>query len=948
VCGSGAHELTVSLSGTGNGRVISDVGGIGCGPLCTAQVSVGDVLTFTADPDASSRFTGWVGACSGMADCTITVEGDIQLGAGFNAARPLNLSFGGNGGGRVTSIPAGADCTSDCVVLFDADATVTLTATPTASSRFGMWGQSCQGTAGASCGITLGSSTSVAIDFIATHEVAVAPTGTGVGTATSSPSGITCGATCSDRFDRGATVTLVGATTGKNRFSSWISGPCAGATPPSCTFSVTEDVVAVPSFAARQTLTINVIGQGQVTDGGAVSCASPTCQVDFDRGATTTLVPAAADGWRFDRWEPACPGFTCDVVMSADLSIDAVFVEQHLLSIDFQGTGAGSVAVVPPTRICISDCTILEDTGAVVVLTATAAAGSRFGGWTGACSTNPCTVTMTGAKTAGPTFVKTQLLTASVSGNGRVTSNVGGLSCPGTCSVAIDTGTAITLSADADPGARFGSLDGAASNSVSFTVTVDRVVPAVFLGGARLWSRVYGGTPSFGREAVNDLAIDASGAVFVIGTVSGETTINFDGINLSAVGTRDVMIVKYTAAGVRVWARMFTAGVGTLVLGGSLATLSNGDLVVGGYFSGTMNLGGGNVATSAGGGDAFVARLDGATGTTSWLVGFGSPGEEMIRGLAVDPADRIVLLANGSGGSFSIGSGSVLGLTGQAHDVIAKLAPDGTHLWSRLLLRTQNADNQVSRVLATDDGDVIAVGSYSGFAGPEFGGGALPFGTRTTFFIVRVAASTGAHVWSRAYGGIGPGGHTNNTRASDAAIDPAGRIVVAGWFDTFGDLAAEDVTGVAGSGLALPIAGANDMFVATYDATAGDHISSYRLGSSDPDSTEIPIRIAISESGDVSMLGTFQTPGFTLGPDTISGAGGSDLFFLKLSSAGVPRWLRGFGGPSGEFGTALAVSGTGQVSVGGFYGDHTGGNTCSFDGTPFGSTDEGFLITLGP
>lgn len=169
------------------GQITSDVAGLGCPPLCTTKVAAGTTITLAASPASSSRFVGWSGsACAGTSGCTFTVTDNVQIGAAFNIVRPLNLSIGGNGGGRVQSGGGEVDCVDDCVVQLDDAASVTLTATPDATSRLGSWSQACTGTSGASCGVSATAPVGVGIEFIATRAVTLEPTGSGTGTVTSS------------------------------------------------------------------------------------------------------------------------------------------------------------------------------------------------------------------------------------------------------------------------------------------------------------------------------------------------------------------------------------------------------------------------------------------------------------------------------------------------------------------------------------------------------------------------------------------------------------------------------------------------------------------------------------------------------------------------------------------------------------------------------------------
>ena len=65
------------------------------------------------------------------------------------------------------------------------------------------------------------------------------------------------------------------------------------------------------------------------------------------------------------------------------------------LTVGATGAGSGSGASDPTAIDCGATCRHDFSSGASVTLTATAAEGSVFTGWAGACSgTGPCTITM--------------------------------------------------------------------------------------------------------------------------------------------------------------------------------------------------------------------------------------------------------------------------------------------------------------------------------------------------------------------------------------------------------------------------------------------------------------------------------------------------------------------------------------------------------------------------
>jgi len=79
-CGFG---LTVSRAGTGSGSVTSTPAGIVCGDDCSESYDYGTVVTLTATANTGSTFTGWGGACSGTADCVVTMDAAKSVTATF-------------------------------------------------------------------------------------------------------------------------------------------------------------------------------------------------------------------------------------------------------------------------------------------------------------------------------------------------------------------------------------------------------------------------------------------------------------------------------------------------------------------------------------------------------------------------------------------------------------------------------------------------------------------------------------------------------------------------------------------------------------------------------------------------------------------------------------------------------------------------------------------------
>ncbi len=400
--------LTVTEAGSGSGSVSSSPSGITCPSTCSANFASGTPVTLTATATGST-FAGWSGACSGTGTCSVTMSAAKAVTATFNAVTfALTVTETGTGSGSVSSSPSGITCPSTCSANFASGTPVTLTATATAGSTFAGWSGACSGTG--TCSVTMSAAKAVTATFNAvTFALTVTDAGTGSGSVSSSPAGITCPSTCSANFASGTPVTLTATAAAGSTFAGW-SGACSGTGTCSVTMTAAKAVTATfNAVTFALTVTEAGTGSGSVSSSPAgISCPG-TCSANFASGTPVTLTASAAAGSTFAGWSGACSGTgTCSVTMSAAKAVTATFntsVTTFALSVTLSGTGTGTVKSSPSGITCPGTCSANFNSGTVVTLTAIAAAGSTFTGWSGACTgTGTCSVTMSAAKAVTATF----------------------------------------------------------------------------------------------------------------------------------------------------------------------------------------------------------------------------------------------------------------------------------------------------------------------------------------------------------------------------------------------------------------------------------------------------------------------------------------------------------------------------------------------------------------
>ena len=236
----------------------------------------------------------------------------------------------------------------------------------------------------------------------------------------------------------------------------------------------------------RARLAVQSDGAGSVTSVPAGISCPDRCQRSFPRDSVIVLAarPNAADtpfaGWRGG----GCQGTGgCKLTLSGDRTVTATFkaIEADTATLHIDPPVNGTVTSDTGGIACPQACEATLVRGTPVALTAVANKGFMFGEWGEACTgSGPCNVTLDADRRVTATFVAPVTVSVSVSGDGTVTSDRGGIECPsGACSEAVGAGQQITLTADGE--FRFwGGACGGETPSCTLTPVADATVRAVF------------------------------------------------------------------------------------------------------------------------------------------------------------------------------------------------------------------------------------------------------------------------------------------------------------------------------------------------------------------------------------------------------------------------------------------------------------------------------------
>jgi len=386
------YSLEINAGGSGEGEWECIVGGEE--QFCEEEYPEGTHLTIKARPYEGSKAAVFAGDCEGST-CSLVMDEDHAVTVIFNL-KEFTLTVQKIGGAASGKVVCEQEVGPEpCKSKYPWEAAVTAIAIPEPGYEFDKWeGCDTQPTPG-SCEVEIEEARTVAVTFVkevvpTSFTLKVKKTGTGTGTVTSSPVGISCGATCEAKFEEGKEVTLTATPEGGSTFAGWSGSGCSGTGTCKVTMSAAKEVTATfnPPAKPKFKLTVKKTGTGTVTSSPAgISCGA-TCSFEFEEGKEVTLTPAADAGSEFVSWSGACSGSgVCKITMAAAEEVTATFdlkpTPSYTLTVQHEGAGAGAVTSSPPGVECGTDCTEDYPEGTSVTLTATPAAGSVFKRWTG-------------------------------------------------------------------------------------------------------------------------------------------------------------------------------------------------------------------------------------------------------------------------------------------------------------------------------------------------------------------------------------------------------------------------------------------------------------------------------------------------------------------------------------------------------------------------------------
>ncbi len=438
------------------------------------------------------------------------------------------------------------------------------------------------------------------------------------------------------------------------------------------------------------------------------------------------------------------------------------------------------------------------------------------------------------------------------------------------------------------------------------------------------WVQKFGGT---GGDAGSAVTTDTNGNIFLAGFFS--STANFGGTNLVNPSATSVLVLaKYNNSGTHQWSVGFPSASSAGVSPVGIALDGSGNIYVAGWYGGTVNFGGTNMA-SAGSQDCFLAKYT-ATGNHVWSRSFGGANTDEFLALTIDSSGNPIVTGTFLG-SVNFGNGVLQSQFGlQAAMVLAKYnSVTGSNIWAE---NFNSGNSSYGYGIAVDSSDnILVTGTFAPTI--NFGNGVLTnagISSNPSTYVAKFNSS-GSNIWANRHGG------TQGQRGTAIAVDRNNDVIAGGLFTQSTDLGGGTVNGTGFY---------TDMYIAKYSGASGAYV--WGLPLLDDNGGQIN-SIATDSQNNIVIAGYYYgTAHFGTIPLT-SVNGSYDGFTAKFTtgSAGVPGtvvFATSFGGSATDEANSVAVDSSGHPIVTGFFS-----GTCTFGSTNFTSFggNDAFLQLIG-
>ncbi len=423
-------------------------------------------------------------------------------------------------------------------------------------------------------------------------------------------------------------------------------------------------------------------------------------------------------------------------------------------------------------------------------------------------------------------------------------------------------------------------------------------------------------------EWARDIAADAAGNTYVTGLFN--RTVNFNPAGASPVeltsdtypnpnsptgysSLQQTFVAKYDNTGICLWAVKLSGSAEAV----AVDPAHGGVLVTGYYQTGDSTFGAITLPIS-GEQDAYVVRLNEASGGVEWARSWGGQyGHDTGMDVAFDAAGNAY-----AAGRINLTAGNA-NINTDIYVVKYDLA--GSPQWAKQFGGTLG-DTATALKVGTD-GNVLVGGSFRGSMDFDPGAGtySLTSGGRSTQpseagFVMKLTGGNGSFVWASHF----QANQNSGSSVADLATDQSGNVFAVGDFSGTVDFnpskkVSYNATSNSGgqSGFAVKLSPQGTIGTLSWVKTFGGNSNFDVYGAT------------VDSSGSLYITGSFRgTADFdpSSGVSSRTSAGEEDAFAMKLDTAGTFAWSASMGGTGLDRGQGIAVDISGNVYSVGMFG----------------------------
>lgn len=402
------------------------------------------------------------------------------------------------------------------------------------------------------------------------------------------------------------------------------------------------------------------------------------------------------------------------------------------------------------------------------------------------------------------------------------------------------------------------------------------------------------------------LAIDNSNQTILSGDYTGSMII---GATTHTTGSfKSAILVKNDNFGMPIWSKSYGSfpSSGLVVPVVDVTTNSVGDIYVLGTFSTSLAIES-NTLTGTGSRSMYVAKFD-QNGNYVWGQAFSSGNVITPNDLHVD--NNGIYVTGSFLGTFSnpqmvLGTLTITcnGPSGYNYEdfFIAKFDLNGVPIWANKNVSGPNGREIGKSVVANSLGDVYVVGDFKDGASSTFGTYTLtaPSGSNGEDCFIVKYDSNGNALWANKIGS------SNIDFVKGINIDNLGNPIVVGNY--YGTTFSAGTFSLSNSGSSTA-----DLFAIKLTSLGGyTWAKKVTNGAGD----EIVSSVSVDNLNNINMAGKFSGGSFTVGSNTLTLAGGTDMFIVKLDDNGNDLLASNAGNSFTDDATSVVTDTNGDLYV---------------------------------